>query len=128
MHTIGGIAQIVAAKLFEHDRKGQDNIISFGLSSPGTLYSGRKFGFSADSLDKTSVSVLPRRDIVGMVDEHGGIVQEIECDAKSVDGCHYAQTSFCEMFEQCGNATIRNITFAECVCIGRGRTDWRQCF
>eukprot|EP01084_Bolivina_argentea_P060889 111230_1 len=128
-HSLGGgIAQIVAAKLFEYDRNGLDNIISFGLSSPGTLYSSTKFGFSTDSLDKTSVSVLPRRDIVSMVDEHGGIVQEIECDAKMVDGCHYAQTSFCEMYEQCGNETIRNVTFTQCVCIGKGRSDWTACW
>jgi hypothetical protein len=34
--------------------KGNKNVVSFGLSSPGTYYSNEKFGFETDTLQFTS--------------------------------------------------------------------------
>ena len=126
-HSLGGgLSQIVAARLYNDGYSNNDNIMSFSISSPGTLYTSKKFGFSVDSLDKTSVSLLPRRDIVSTVDVHGGIIQMIECDAKQIFSCHSAQTSFCEMYQQCSDQLTRNISFANCVCVEKD--DWSKCW
>eukprot|EP01083_Nonionella_stella_P097970 275420_1 len=127
-HSLGGgVAEIVAAKLSD---EGYTNVYSFGLSSPGTLWSSSKFGFSVEALDKSSISVLPRRDPVSMVDKHGGVSQVIECDADEIMFCHMATRSFCEIYQECGNELVRNMTFTQCVC---GNTtqkaqDWVDCW
>eukprot|EP01083_Nonionella_stella_P097971 275422_1 len=126
-HSLGGgIAEIVAAKYAD---KGYKNVYSFGLSSPGTLWSSSKFGFSVEALDKTSISVLPRRDIVPIADRHGGVVQEIECHAKDTISCHEASRSFCEVYHNCGDRLTRNLTFANCVCGNQTRSGktWMEC-
>ena len=126
-HSLGGgIAEIVASKLADD---GYINVKSFGLSSPGTLYSSEKFGFSIEALDKTSISVLPRRDPVSSVDVHGGLQETIECDASSMIYCHSSVRSYCEMFYNCGNSYVNNLTFAHCVC-GNATSkshDWDKC-
>ena len=68
-HSLGGgIAQIVAAKVYDDDNIINSELVtSFGLSSPGTAYSSRKFGIQIADLDATSVSLLPRRDPVPLV-------------------------------------------------------------
>ncbi|ETO30451.1 hypothetical protein RFI_06672 [Reticulomyxa filosa] len=109
----GGIAEIVGAKLADN---GYSNVYSIGLSSPGTIYASEKFGFSVEGLDKTSLSILPRRDPVSMVDMHGGLTSYIECDAANTVSCHSSVRSFCEMYRSCGKSSVRNVTFVECVC------------
>ena len=94
-----------------------------------------------EALDKSSMSVLPRRDPVSMVDRHGGIQQQIECNAGMIlheyasifsdlelsisacfvcsddsPSCHYSERSFCEIWQECGDTVARNITFTRCVC------------
>mmetsp|Transcript_8939 Transcript_8939/g.13795 ORF Transcript_8939/g.13795 Transcript_8939/m.13795 type:complete len:302 (+) Transcript_8939:1-906(+) len=128
-HSLGGgIAEIVAAKFAD---QGYSNVYSFGLSSPGTVYSSSKFGFSVEALDKTSISVLPRRDPVSAVDVHGGVAQVIECSAGEMIMCHLAARSFCELFQECGQAMARNVSFAQCVCgLGNGTNSektWDDC-
>jgi hypothetical protein len=114
-HSLGGaIAQIVAAKIA--DKYKTDKVYSFGLSSPGTVFTSEKFGFSIEALDKTSLSVLPRRDPVAMGDQHGGAWQLIECDATQSLGCHSSDRSFCELYHNCGSESARNKTFADCLC------------
>eukprot|EP01084_Bolivina_argentea_P274382 467673_1 len=100
-HSLGGgIAQIVAANLYEnYDFKS--NIQSYGVCSPGVLKSSAKFGFGVDALDKTSSSLLPRRDIVSKVDAHGGSIQYTECDASSFVTCHATNNVLCELYHGC---------------------------
>jgi len=127
-HSLGGgIAEIVAAKFAD---QGYSNVYSFGLSSPGTVYSSSKFGFSVEALDKSSISVLPRRDPVSSVDRHGGVAQTIECDAAEMVLCHLCTRSFCEIFQDCGTHLARNVSFAKCVC-GNATHDaksWEECW
>ena len=127
-HSLGGgVAEIVAAKFAD---EGYTNVYSFGLSSPGTLYSSLKFGFSVEALDKSSISVLPRRDPVSSVDQHGGVAQTIECNAEQMIYCHSCPRSFCEIYQECGVNLVRNLSFTHCVC-GNDTTqakDWDQCW
>merc|ERR1719242_423467 len=100
-HSLGGgISQIVAANLYEdHENLNlKSNIQSYGVCSPGTLMSSAKFGFSVTALDVTASSLLPRRDVISMVDEHGGSVQYTECDADEFASCHYLESVLCELF------------------------------
>lgn len=121
------MAEIVAAKFAD---QGYTNVYSFGLSSPGTLWSSSKFGFSVEALDKSSVSVLPRRDPVSSVDRHGGVAQTIECYAEQMIYCHLSTRSFCEVYQECGLQLVRNYSFVHCVC-GNATTeakDWSECW
>ena len=53
-HSLGGgVAQIVAANVYEDINQ---NVMSFGLSSPGTFYSSKKFGFETEALTFTSIT------------------------------------------------------------------------
>ena len=125
-HSLGGaVAQIVGARLYDDGYGNERNIVSFGLSTPGTVYSSGKFGFSVESLDKSSVTVVARRDIIGSIDIHGGFVQNIECSAESAEECHGSVTSFCELYDECSNDLIRNKTFTECVC--EEKLPWDEC-
>ena len=103
-HSLGGgISQIAAATLHEKNEELglKSHVQSYGVCSPGTLLSSAKFGFSVESLDLTSTSLLPRRDLVSMVDQHGGSVQYTECSAEDMSACHYWKNVMCELFYGC---------------------------
>ena len=105
-HSLGGgISQIVGARLRSD---GKENIRTFGLSAPGTLYSSKKFGYDIQSLDQTFTVLLPRYDIVGMVDQHGGFVQNMDCDQGSFLYCHKSATSLCSLINHCDVNTATN--------------------
>ena len=95
--------QVVAAQLYEASSKFDQSfyVSSFGLNSPGTLYSSAKFGFEIDSLQLTSTSLLTENDIVSMVDQHSGTVQQIQCNQDFYFQCHFSGTPICEMFSNC---------------------------
>lgn len=98
-HSLGGgVAQIVGAKMYE---KGSKNVVSFGLSSPGTYYSNEKFGFETDTLQFTSYTVYGERDVVPKIDEHRGVVQALDCDREIGLECHFAIQSICELAHSC---------------------------
>eukprot|EP01083_Nonionella_stella_P150044 477374_1 len=121
-HSVGGAAaHIVGATLYDNGY----NVMSFGLSSPGCVYSSGKFGFSVESLDKSSVSILSRRDVIANIDDYAGLVQNIECTAQSNEECHGSVTSFCQLYDQCTDNVIRNMSFVECVC--NDRQLWDDC-
>ena len=125
-HSLGGgIGEIVSSR-FSYN--GYTNIYSVGLSSPGVVWSSRKFGFDSPSIDRSCVSILPQRDPVSMVDKHGGLTQYIQCNAKNQVQCHSSIRSFCEIYIECNYA--RNVTFAECVCGDQNNkpTDWDKCW
>jgi len=114
-HSLGGgIAEIVAAKLYS---VSTINVItSFGMCSPGVLYSAAKFGFTMDALDLTSQSLLPRRDLVSVIDMHGGNIQNVECYASQVYQCHLVQTVLCELYHTCPTTNFTHKSIFDCYC------------
>eukprot|EP01084_Bolivina_argentea_P279522 477881_1 len=125
-HSIGGsIAQIVSSKLYDNGYANGNNIISFGLSTPGIIYSSQKFDFSVENLDKSSISILSRRDVITNIDQHGGFVQNIECNAKRDEECHNPITSFCQLYNRCNKEFIRNVSFVKCLC--DDKKEWNDC-
>ena len=105
-HSLGGaISQVVGSRLYEasDDFNQTFYIASFGINSPGTLYSSAKFDFEMDSLQLTSMSLLTENDIVGMVDLHSGTIQEIKCDKEFYFQCHFISTAICEMLQNCND-------------------------
>eukprot|EP00484_Ammonia_sp_Unknown_P008667 CAMPEP_0197080294 /NCGR_PEP_ID=MMETSP1384-20130603/214060_1 /TAXON_ID=29189 /ORGANISM="Ammonia sp." /LENGTH=315 /DNA_ID=CAMNT_0042519177 /DNA_START=58 /DNA_END=1005 /DNA_ORIENTATION=- len=132
-HSLGGgIAQIVAAKLLLNEEANQ--VLSFGVASPGTKYSSKKFGFDVNSLHETSISVLPERDLVSQIDVHGGEIQIIKCDGEHALDCHSVETHFCEISENCESALNNKRTarreFIECVCGTKTKDpkEWTKCY
>ena len=104
----------MAANLFED---GYDSYVSsFGVCSPGTVLSSAKFNFGIEALDKTSRSLLPRRDPVSMVDVHGGSVSYVDCDADTMLECHVTPLVICEVFNNCPNQLARKPEVFECFC------------
>ena len=114
-HSLGGgIASIVAANLYE---TGFDSSVSsFGVCSPGILYSSAKFGFGIEALDKTCRSLLPRRDLVSKIDEHGGTIQYTDCKDESMLNCHKTPSVICEVYNNCPNSLARRPEIFECFC------------
>lgn len=123
------MAEITAARL---NANGYGhNVVAFGLSPPGTLWSSKKFGFDISDLDGSVITVAPRRDPVPMVDAQGGAVQHIKCSGYAFWSCHSSIRSLCESYHSCGagdeagNAKLRNVEFVQCLCI-EGK-DWNNC-
>ena len=111
----GGVAQITAARL--HQEGFSDQIRSGSMSSPGVLLSSAKFDFAVDDLDITSNSILPRRDVISLIDDHGGNVQEVACNAESVLTCHLVETVICEVYTNCPSSTQNvNKNLFDCYC------------
>eukprot|EP01084_Bolivina_argentea_P302157 521501_1 len=113
-HSLGGgVAQIVGARYYENHNCDKHNINvdenslepfevhSIGFNSPGTFYSSKKFGFKPESLDYTSTSILADRDMVGAIDNHGGVIQTIDCKEKTWLRCHSALHTFCKLYYGC---------------------------
>ena len=118
---------MVGGRLYAHGY-GDRNVLSFGVSSPGTLFSSRKFGYSVRALDESSIALLPRGDLVPSMDAHGGTVQSIQCPhstALTMGDCHSAVNSLCELYSKCDRELFRNVTFMECLC--RQRFAWNLC-
>lgn len=116
-HSLGGgVAQIVGANVYEDISQ---NVMSFGLSSPGTFYSSKKFGFETESLQFTSVTVLGERDPVPMTDKHVGLYEKIKCNREVSIDCHGTFQSICEMTNSCWksyNATASKTAWVTNVC------------
>ena len=130
-HSLGGgISEIVAANLHEdnEDLGYYSHVQSYGVCSPGVLLSSAKFGFSVEALDFTSSSLLPRRDVVSMVDEHGGSVQYSECNAQSMATCHKMDNVLCELYYGCPSTLARPFTAAilDNFCETSAAGEWAQ--
>eukprot|EP00439_Symbiodinium_sp_Y106_P084244 s1553_g25.t1 len=87
-HSLGGcIAQIVA---------GRRQLSALVFSSPGLLYSARRFDVSPESI-RHVVAVVPDGDVISSVDEHAGVVQRIACRTRTGQAltlrASFAQTS-----------------------------------
>ena len=76
-------------------------IASYGVNSPGTLYTSGKFGFSMDSLQITSTNLLTARDVIGMLDSHAGVIQTVKCTKDIFGECHRTQAPVCELLDNC---------------------------
>ena len=114
-HSLGGgIAQIVGANLYEDDFESY--VSSFGSNSPGTKFSSAKLGYTTESLRITSTSVVTDRDLVSAIDEHSGLIQEINCDANNVLECHLTETPICQMLAGCPSNVPRNLDYLNCYC------------
>lgn len=129
-----GLTDIVGGRLYANgygQNKANYSIINFGLGSPGTVWSSKKFGYSVEDLDKsTSIHLVARRDLVAsLVDIHGGDEQQIRCVQPSSLACHYSTTYFCEMYRSCNfdnGRLFRNTSFTECVC--NEKFDFKLCW
>ena len=124
-----GVSEIVASRLHV-DGYGRQ-VMGFGLSPPGTLWSSKKFGYDFNDLDVSVLTVQPRRDPVPQIDKQGGMVQYIDCDAYKRWNCHSSIRAMCEIYHSCGAGdqvignNPKNIDFVECLCIDS--TDWNNC-
>jgi len=124
-HSLGaGLAQMVGGRLHHDGYADIGRVHSFGLSSPGTLYSAQKLGFAVNDLDESTISVMPRGDFVRVMDDHGGNLQMIQC-AEPTAKCHRSVNSLCELYSKCNAELFRNITFMECLCTEQ--YDWDLC-
>jgi len=98
-HSLGGgVAQIIAAKMFDQDFR---NVRSFSLSAPGVLYSTKKFDFSVQGLAYTSINALGERDPFTYVDRHLGLLTTFECNRELSVDCHSSYQSMCEVAGSC---------------------------
>lgn len=108
-HSLGGgLARIVS---------GFTNTTAVAFSPPGVVQTRRKFrrldGYlRARSLYNNSVSVVPERDPISMIDSQSGFVQYIMCRSASPVSCHSVEMSICELLHSCGDRRQR---FDECV-------------
>ena len=73
------------------------------------------------------MSVLPRRDIVSLVDKHGGNIQSIACTQSSVIDCHFISGALCELATNCGLSKAANRTFIDCICTS-ANNEPQDCF
>jgi len=100
-HSLGGgVAQIVAAKLYDTQSK---RVRAFNLAGPGIAFSAHKFGVSADALKFTGFTLRSIGDPVAKVDKQKGTVNEIDCDSPIRTYCHYREQTQCELAHSCYN-------------------------
>jgi len=101
-HSLGGgVAQIVAAHLYENSNTKEKDIMSFGLSSPGTLWSAKKFAFKPETLASTSVTIYGKRDPIFTGDKHDGLIESFHCNRGVALDCHKTFQSLCEITNSC---------------------------
>jgi lipase ATG15 len=98
-HSLGGaIAAMVGAKT-------KTPAVSF--SGPGLLYSRGRFGIQEEDIRKYVLTIKPMHDIVPLVDELGGMIQEIQCRKANPMACHGTFTHLCELYLSCGDTRGR---------------------
>jgi len=106
-HSLGGgIAQIVAARM---------QLPALVFSSPGIVYSARRFGLSEEQQARHVVVVMPDHDVVPRVDRHAGVVQHIACRGRdglhaSAGSCHSLDKTACELWRVCGDRLGRDFS------------------
>ena len=123
-HSLGGaIAQIVAAQLHglqKHGHLAESNdtaIRSFAFNSPGLLLNSRKFSVNIDDLYETATIIDSEHDVVGDVDEHVGMVQDIDCVFEDViGGCHRIMNAVCTLLEHCDATQSHNPDLLQLFC------------
>ena len=123
-HSLGGaLAQIVAAQLHGLQKHGhleeskETAIRSFAFNSPGLLLNSRKFSVNIDDLYETATIIDSEHDVVGDVDEHVGMVQDIDCVFEDViGGCHRIMNAVCTLLEHCDATQSHNPDLLQLFC------------
>lgn len=98
-HSLGGgLALITGA---------QSNTNAVAISGPNAMISRDTFfpPVTPEDLDTLTFNVVPRRDIVPMIDDKAMLYQNINCNAaaNAFIGCHDASRSLCEIQYTCGS-------------------------
>ena len=114
----------MGGRLYHNGYGNLGTVHSFGISSPGTLYSARKFGFTVDDVDQSGIAMIPRGDLMPMIDGNGGNIQMIQC-AEPTARCHRSVNTLCELYDKCDTELFRNRTFMDCMC--REKYEWTLC-
>lgn len=112
----GTVSSVVAAKLYQSGDFDDSYINSFGLNSPGVLYSSEKFGIQENSLLATSTNVVSKRDIVSMIDVHSGILQQVYCEQDYFYQCHKLRNIVCQISTNCPSNAAENFTVIDKWC------------
>jgi len=108
-HSLGGgLAMITGA---------QASIPAVGVSGPNALISGRSLDppVTSEQMNQYTFNIVPRRDIVPMLDDKADQFQYIRCESAMNDfvGCHFSKRSLCEVQYTCG--TNGRPAICECV-------------
>ena len=97
-HSLGGaLAKIVGSRL---------GVSAVAYSSPGIVLSRRKWGVSVEDINSYVVNVVAGNDFVPMVDEHGGVVVNVDCGAGVGPRCHEMERTVCELDARCGFGVV----------------------
>lgn len=109
-HSLGGGIAILAG--------AKEGAPAVAISGVNAMLSRRKFRLSAHDLDKYSLNVMPRGDIVTWVDDPALLVETISCRSSPKSGkyilfkCHQVQRTVCELQYTCGSG--RRPPYREC--------------
>jgi len=115
-HSLGGaLGQIAAAST---------NSTSINYSPPGMWWSAKRFNVTVESVQATSVAVVPALDAVPRVDAQAAATQNVQCRGTSatVFGCHTLARTTCELYRTCGDPRGRMLGPPV------GNLDPRMCF
>ncbi|ETO15503.1 hypothetical protein RFI_21863 [Reticulomyxa filosa] len=127
-HSLGGaLAQIIAAKLFDTIPATHKEVFSFGLSSPGLVYSSRKFGVEIEPIERTSISLYSQRDLVPRIDTHEGLIETVECRRDYELECHIQSSIYCEVYTSCLRE-LGHDDLSDCFCLSDKNIYWKDCY
>eukprot|EP01083_Nonionella_stella_P280109 952730_1 len=119
-HSLGGaVAQFVAAQFHQVNKEifGKDiDIKSLSLAAPGTIWNSERFGFNIKDLQETAVALIPQYDIVSKVDEHGGMIQHLQCREPQFLSCHFVMVHICELFTNCPKTNTKEHNLLQTIC------------
>ena len=103
-HSLGGaITAILSSKL---------NVPGLAFSPPGTKSVLKRFGIDDQSQTlKNLTTVIMDRDLVSMVDEHIGSVNQLSCSYNETKLCHDPHAILCEIYSSCGDHRKRSLTY-----------------
>ena len=103
-HSLGGaITAILSSKL---------NVPGIAFSPPGTKSVLKRFGIDDQSQTlKNLTTVIMDRDLVSMVDEHIGSVNQLSCSYNETKLCHDPHAILCEIYSSCGDHRKRSLTY-----------------
>ena len=93
----GGIAIITGS---------QSGAATVAFSGPNAMLSRHNFDppLTPEQINTRTFNVIPDRDIIARLDDHGKLYQRIQCRAEqnSLLGCHSMWRTLCEIQYQCG--------------------------
>jgi len=100
-HSLGGGVAMITGAIAK--------VPSVGISGPNSMLSRDSFSepVSVYDLNTLTFNVVPKHDIIPMVDDKARLYQNINCTAAANDfaGCHDIQRTICEIQTTCGSDT-----------------------